>query len=79
LCLTCPSQIVLLAPGQSVGYEVAFDGTLMRCDGFYQGPSGVYSVEAAFGWSTLDGQQWFSARRQATFQWTVPEAANTPR
>jgi hypothetical protein len=69
-CLRCPSVIVELQPRQSVVQEVVFNGTLVTCEGPYQGPSGVYSVEATFQLQSPDGAS-TAITRTATFEWTT--------
>src|SRR5262249_49182109 len=47
VCPACAGAMFALEPGQSVETTRTFTGQLLHCDGPYQGPSGVYDVNAS--------------------------------
>lgn len=72
-CPLCIGQDLVLEPRDVAQYSVVYSGTLNDCSGPYEGPSGVYSVEAGTNYMLADGRVG-SVSTSATFTWSTTAA-----
>jgi hypothetical protein len=70
-CPLCAPGIIPLEPGRWLTIRKTFTGTLVDCDGPFQGPTGHYFATATFDGQGADGTS-NTLTRSIPFDWTAP-------
>jgi hypothetical protein len=71
VCPGCPEGVAPLRRGESLESVVTYSGTLLSCDGPYQGQAGRYAVEVRLP-AILENRRDVSVSRDASFLWSTP-------